>query len=127
MNQIIELKLSFEDVFKFKLDIDKNVQDASFTADLGLLDDNYFDRVKGTGVIIYHFSFRFSNFGNLYTLINPPSEKSKYYKEILHCQMILKNTGFIFIDANELDELYDGLNQPFEPGLTWWTRYFDYL
>lgn len=127
MKQIQELKKEFESVFKFQLDIDKNVQDASFTTDLGLLDDKYYDRKTGTGALRYLFSFRFSNFGNLFTILNMPDADGDYYKEILSCKEILITSGYIFIDCSELDEHYDGLNEPYENGLTWWTRYFDYL
>lgn len=127
MKLIQEFKKDFESVFKFELDIDKNVQDASFTTDLGLLDDKFYDRKTGTGSLIYIFSFRFSNFGNLFTILNMPDTTGEYYKEILTCKKILNDLGFIFIDSSELDVIYDGLNEPYENGLTWWTRYFDYL
>lgn len=128
MKLIQEFKKQFEDIFKFELDIDKNVQDASFTTDLGLLDEKFYDRKTGTGALRYRFSFRFSNFGKLYTFLNMPTTiDSEYYQEIIDCQSILNDSGFIFIDSFELDELYDGVNEPYETGLTWWTRYFDYL
>lgn len=127
MKLIQEFKKDFESVFKFELDIDKNVQDASFTTDLGLLDDKFYDRKTGTGSLRYIFSFRFSNFGNLFTILNMPDTCEEYYKEILTCKKMLNDLGFIFIDLSELDVIYDGLNEPYENGLTWWTRYFDYL
>ncbi len=127
MKLIQEFKKEFESVFKFQLDIDKNVQDASFTTDLGLIDETYYDRKTGTGALSYKFAFRFSNFGNLYTVLNMPDLNSEYYKEILICREILKDSEFIFIDSSELDEEYDGVNEPYEKGLTWWIRYFDYL
>lgn len=127
MKLIQEFKSEFESVFKQVLDIDKSVQDASFTTDLGLLDDHYYDRKTRTGSLVYIFSFRFSNFGNLFTVLNEPGSNEKYYNEILICKNRLTDSGFIFIDALELDETYDGINEPYEKGLTWWTRYFDYL
>jgi len=127
MKLIQDFKKDFESILKFQLDIDKNVQDASFTTDLGLLDDNYYDRKTGTGALKYFFSFRFSNFGNLFTIVNMPDVNDEYFKEIMHCKKLLGNKGFIFIDLTELDEVYDGVNEPYENGLTWWTRYFDYL
>jgi hypothetical protein len=127
MKLIQEFKNDFESVFKIELDIDKNVQDASFTTDLGLLDEKFYDRKTGTGALRYIFSFRFSNFGNLFTILNMPDKNDKYYTEILTCRKILENSKFVFIDLSELDELYDGVNEPYENGLTWWTRFFDYL
>jgi hypothetical protein len=127
MNLIKEFKKDFEFIFKLQLDIDNNVQDASFTTDLGLLDEDYYDRKTGTGALRYIFSFRFSNFGNLFTILNMPDINGTYYNEILTCKKILIDSGFICIDTSELDDIYDGVNEPYENGLTWWTRYFDYL
>ncbi|WP_431167709.1 hypothetical protein [Tenacibaculum halocynthiae] len=124
---IQEFKNDFESVFKIELDIDKNVQDASFTTDLGLLDEKLYDRKTGTGALRYIFSFRFSNFGNLFTILNMPEKNDEYYTEILTCRKIIEDSQFVFIDLSELDEIYDGVNEPYENGLTWWTRFFDYL
>lgn len=127
MKMVQEFKNDFESVFKIELDIDKNVQDASFTTDLGLFDERFYDRKTRTGSLRYIFSFRFSNFGNLFTILNMPDKKDKYYTEILTCRKILEESEFVFIDSSELDEIYDGVNEPYENGLTWWTRFFDYL
>lgn len=127
MKLIQGFKNDFESIFKFELDIDTMVQDASFTTDLGLLDENYYDRKTGTGTMKYVFSFRFSNFGKLYTILNLPKKDEDYYNEINICRQKLNESGFIYIDSSELDVIYDGLNEPYENGLTWWTRFFDYL
>ena len=127
MKNLQEVKVEFETIFGFELDIDKNVQDASFTSDIGLLDDSFYDRKTGTGALRYIFSFRFSNFGNLYTVKGVNNPKNVYKDKIDKCNQILGEKGFVFIDGSEVDEEYDGLNKPFEEGLTWWTRYFDYL
>ena len=95
MKLIQEFKKEFESVFKFELDIDKNVQDASFTADLGLLNDKFYDRKTGTGSLRYIFSFRFSNFGNLFTIINLPDINGEYFKVIMNCKKILNDKGFV--------------------------------
>jgi hypothetical protein len=39
----------------------------------------------------------------------------------------IETQGFTFVDADDLEETYDGKNEPFENKLTWWTRFFDYL
>ena len=62
------LLAELESITGYELDIDRNVQDASFLTDIGLLDSRYYDRAKRSGAIYFIFSFRFSNFGRLFTL-----------------------------------------------------------
>ena len=125
IKKVVSFKNDFEKIFGFKLDLDKQVQDASFIADLRLLEERK-DSAR-TVFLSYTFCFRFSNFGNLFTVMNMPKEKEKYYSEIMACRQILDENGYIYIDQDELEEIYDGVNEPYEEGLTWWTRFFDYL
>jgi hypothetical protein len=114
-----------------KLDVDRNVQDASFLTDIGLLSDRYYDRKKRAGVIYYMFSFRFSNFGRLFTLHG--GESGERYQEfhLSECIDLIKSRGFVYIRADDLDSPYDGINGSDNPisgsPLTWWIRFFDYI
>ncbi len=121
------IKPELERIMGVTLDIDKNVQDASFLTDLGLLDDRNYDREKGAGLISYLFSIRFSNFGRMFTIISSewPENKEKY--NLSKVIKYLEGKKYKYIPEAELNETYDGVNEPFEPKLTWWIRYFDYL
>ena len=126
-NEVMSIKPDLEIISGVTLDIDKNVQDASFLTDIGLLDDRYYDREKGSGALSYLFSIRFSNFGRMFTLIGsewPENEKKYNLSKVIE---YLQERDYKYIPEAELDEPYDGINEPFEPNLTWWIRYFDYL
>ncbi|MDO5639743.1 MAG: hypothetical protein Q4G28_07720 [Neisseria sp.] len=70
-------------------------------------------------------SVRFSNFGNLATLIFE-EQLAENAKPIIVDS--LSKHGFTFVDARELmNEAYDGImsSDPCIP--TWWVRYFDWI
>ena len=127
MKILQEIKSELDEVFDFQLDIDCNVQDASFTTDIGLLDESSYNRKTQSGLLNYIFSFRFSNFGNFYIVDEINNSNKVYTNKIDKCIEILNSKGFILINSSELNEEYNGINKPFEKELTWWTRYFDYL
>ncbi|MCH7227165.1 hypothetical protein [Haloferula sp. A504] len=117
-----------ERILGIKLDVDRNVQDASFLTDVGYLDDRYYDRQKGVGALSYLFSFRFSNFGRMFTLFGSDLDDGGGTKtNVMAAKRYIEDRGFTFVDADELEELYDGKNEPFDNKLTWWVRFFDYL
>ena len=125
--EVESIKPELEQITGVILDIDKNVQDASFLTDLGLLDERYYDREKECGALSYLFSIRFSNFGRMFTVICSewPENKEKYnLDKVIE---YLQERKYKYIPEMELHEPYDGVNKPFEPNLTWWIRYFDYL
>jgi hypothetical protein len=114
-----------------KLDVDRNVQDASFLTDIGLLSDRYYDRKTGTGVIYYIFAFRFSNFGRLFTLHGGEWEERHQEFHLTECTELIKSRGFVYVRAEDLESPYDGINGSDNPidgsPLTWWIRFFDYI
>ena len=121
------LKEKLEKLASFSLDIDENVQDASFITDIGILNENYYDRKSRSGAIVYHFAFRFSNFGNMFTLILSEDFGVEEKYNLKECTSYLISCGLKYIPASELHVDYDGLNKPHKKGFTWWVRYFDYL
>lgn len=128
MEEIDAMLPELERVFGLKLDVDRNVQDASFLTDVGYLDDRYFDREKGGGALSYLFCFRFSNFGKMFTLFGSDlDEGSDTSAKVATAKQYIDSQGFVFVDADELEEIYDGKNEPFDDKLTWWIRFFDYL
>jgi hypothetical protein len=119
--EVEHLKPQLEQALGVELRLDKGVQDASFFADLGLL----VEQREPSGVIYlsYEICFRFSWFSKLYT-IHGNTWESRMNNEAAG---FLKRAGFTYVPAEALAEPYDGFNTPYEPGLTWWVRYFDYL
>ena len=114
-----------------KLDVDRNVQDASFMTDVGLLDDRYYDRTSGTGAIYHVFAFRFSNFGRLFTLHGAEWEQRFDELNLGQCLDLIRSRGFVYVAVDDLDVAYDGVNGADNPisgtPLTWWIRFFDYI
>ena len=120
-----------EAIIGYKLDFDRNVQDASFMTDVGLLDAEYYNRATGTGAMYYVFSFRFSNFGRLFTLHGSEYEQRFQELHLDQCLDVIRSRGFVYVSADELDTAYDGINGANNPisgtPLTWWIRFFDYI
>ena len=120
-----------EAIIGHKLDVDRNIQDASFMTDVGLLDDRYYDRASRTGAICYVFSFRFSNFGRLFTLHGGEWKRKFDELNLGQCVELIQSCGFVYVAADDLDAAYDGINGADNPisgaPLTWWTRFFDYI
>lgn len=110
-----------------KLDMDQNVQDASFTTDLFVLEEGARDPVTNSVAHVYKLAIRFSNFGNLVTIFTNSVRRTLSDYPVARLETILKEHGFDPVPADQLNVPYDGKNVPFENGLTWWTRYFDYL
>ncbi|MDJ1479969.1 hypothetical protein QNI16_05685 [Cytophagaceae bacterium YF14B1] len=124
MKEIEQIKNEFESLLNVSLDLDRYVEDASFLTDLGLIEERIVNQRK---IRIYPFCFRFSNFGRLFTLIGELSEGTSKKYQLDSLTKRIEQKGFVFIPYEELDTLYNGINQPPYKGFTWWTRYFDYL
>ena len=67
---------------------------------------------------------RFSNFGSLATFTLEELLPDNARRIIVES---LSRNRFVFVDAEELDEPYDGVMSPNESVSTWWIRYFDWL
>ena len=102
-------------------DLDDNVQDASFFADIALHAPS-----QKRNVIDTVFGLRFSCFGNLFTRLGPTGEGS--LPDTIAAQIIDEATaaGFIYIPIASLDEPYTGSNAIFLRE-NWWYRFFEYL
>ena len=124
---LLSFKERLEKLTSSTLDIDKNVQDASYITDIGILNERYYDRKKQSGVIVYHFAFRFSNFGNMFTLMLSKDFGVEEKYNLKECISYLTSCGLKYIPESELQTDYDGINKPHRKGFTWWVRYFDYL
>jgi len=105
--EVISIKPDLEKITGITLDIDKNVQDASFLTDLGLLDDRYYDREKKSGALSYLFSIHFSNFGRMFTIMGSewPENENKY--SLIKVIDFLQHRDYKYIPEPELHEPYD--------------------
>lgn len=129
--EVLSLAPSLESIVGQKLDVDRNVQDASFVTDIGLLDDREYDRRSDTGSLCYIFAVRFSYFGRLFTLHGDEWKERFDEFELGNVKEFLSSREFVYVCSDELDAPYDGLNSPENPisgePITWWRRFFDYL
>lgn len=121
IDEIRSLKMEVDRVLGVPTRLDDQVQDASFFADLGVL--KQLPSPDKTLVLSYDFCLRFSWFSRLFTVFG--DRWTEY--DMSRIFEVLNKNGFVYVPSSELDELYDGINEPFETGLTWWIRYFDYL
>ena len=72
------------------------------------------------------FEIRFSSFGRLVSIV--ATEQWLEHRDVNLNEIVdlLKRNRFQYVDANELQAPYDGLNHRCRD-LSWWTRYFDYF
>ena len=128
LHELEAIKPQIEVVVGRELDIDPNVEDATYLTDIGLLDDRYYNRKARTGAWVFLFAFRFSCFGWMFTVHGTEwRERSKEWNldEVIR---FLKDWGFAYIPEDELRVPYDGPNKWSVGGpATWWTRFFDYV
>ncbi len=121
MAEIECAKVALENILRCDLHLDKDVQDASFLADLGVLVQQTTE--TGSTYFSYDICYRFSWFSKLFTIYGNRWEEY----EIEKARGLLHDHGFSYVSEEDLQAPYDGLNQPYEKGLTWWARFFDYL
>ncbi|MEQ8473872.1 MAG: hypothetical protein RIC35_21930 [Marinoscillum sp.] len=122
--QVTKLVNELEKTFDLSFVLDDQVQDASFFADIRIPHE-----LVNNPRTDLEYSLRISNFGNLST-INFQDE----YSEATTNKFIeaFKRTGFSYVNADELDNDYDGTFKQFrnsqgEYSSTWYIRYFDYI
>lgn len=75
----------------------------------------------------YQFTIKFSNFSKLYTIVDTEPSELKYSREKVKC--IVNAHNWNYVESSELHEPYNGKNEKlkWEPLITWYTRFFDYL
>lgn len=110
------------------LEVDRQVQDASFLADLYVLSPAA--RVnEWTMALYFDLCVRFSAFGRLFTVFTHAGRLNDARFDLARIVETVRERGFHYVPAGELREPYDGANEALrgDPGISWWTRYFDYL
>lgn len=121
ISRVRELVPELESTLHSTLRLDEGIQDASFFADVGVLEK----QPRSDGIVHhrYRICIRFSWFGDMFTIWGENVSEYNTSEAI----RVLRERGYKFVPASELDEPYDGVNKPYESGLTWWVRYFDWL
>lgn len=128
MERVKNIKKLIENKTGYKFEIDEYVQDASFFTELFILEKSQKEaKENGEGYALsYELAIRFSSFGNLVTIIMNPNDGETKYNTVSLIN-ILKDNGYTYIVAENLNEPYDGKNKVLVGEYTWWGRFFDYL
>ncbi|HEY8607192.1 MAG TPA: hypothetical protein VIM12_08785 [Noviherbaspirillum sp.] len=120
------LKKDLDGLLGIALELDTQVQDAYFFAQLMHL----FLAGDAAGYLLI---VRFSSFGNMFSAWlesqNPSNVGARLdVREILDIvERVVASKGYTFIPPEALDRIYDGRNSfSHSPELTWWDRFFDY-
>ena len=125
VNRVRALRAIVEGIVGRRFEIDDNVQDASFFADLGLYEEH--KNSRGSVVRQAVLAVRFSCFGNLFTVWSTCHDSVKLSQEVIDAVIkAVSDRGYTYVPAEELDSEYNGTN-PHLRGSSWWIRFFDYL
>jgi hypothetical protein len=121
INRVRALKPECDHIAGRVFDLDDNVQDASFFADIALHAPS-----QQRNVIDTVFGLRFSCYGDLFTQLGPTG--AERLPEVIAKQVINLTVakGFVFVPAEVLEEPYIGENKIFLSE-NWWYRFFEYL
>lgn len=124
MKRVEDLKPKLNAIVGKPLELDLNVQNASFFADLFIIEPP----IYGGSMYHYVLGIRFSSFGNFFTVwSNSVSEKIGEAK-ITEVIAETEAAGFVYVDAATLEQEYTGKNQYLAGDVgNWWCRYFDYI
>jgi len=124
MKRVEDLKPKLNAIVGKPLELDLNVQDVSFFADLSIIEPP----IYGVNMLHYVLGIRFSSFGNFFTVwSNSISEKIDDAK-ITEVIAETEAAGFVYVDAETLEQEYTGKNQYLTGDVgNWWRRYFDYM
>ena len=127
LGEVVHRQAHWESIFKTKLALDKDVQDASHFAELSVFSEPKWDAQRGNNVIRGLLNIRFSNFGRMVSIGGYELER---WEAVLPAfRKTLEDQKFVVISSEDLDEPCDGPG-PRGSGwgnLTWFGRFFDYL
>ncbi|MBD2102670.1 hypothetical protein [Leptolyngbya sp. FACHB-261] len=106
--------------------LDENVQDASFFTELSIRQSEL-EYMAGIGnVILTVLAIRFSAFGKLFTVWSNSTKEKVNRNLIDEVVATLQDHGYVYVDADALQESYTGSHTDFKD-TTWWLRFFDYI
>jgi hypothetical protein len=119
------VKSKLEKVLGQQLEMDKNVQDASFFTELAWHTPER--HIVGIGLTkLTYVAIRFSAFGRFVTICGNVPEAPLAAGLVDELVKVLSTAGFTYIPAEVLAEKYDGCVRGAPEDTTWWDRYFDY-
>lgn len=118
MKRVRSLKPELEQIVGRHLDIDENVQDASFFTELAA-------HVPGEDSIETAITIIFSAFGGLFTIWSSmPNEIPE--AAVQKAVDAVQRHGFRYVDTESLEEAYCGTNPVFQHS-RWIDRFFSYI
>jgi len=124
------LKPHAERILGQPLKLDDQVQDASFFAELFVLEDGAINPY-GSTALVFKIAIRFSAFGKMATIHTNSTASDVQKYPVAQLAKLLEQHGFEYIPAEFLNEPYDGKLKALGHGLgmdcTWWCRFFDYM
>ncbi|MBC7806911.1 MAG: hypothetical protein H7145_12260 [Akkermansiaceae bacterium] len=116
------IKPRLERIVGRELQIDRDVQDASFFTDLGWIQLS--DKSPTWNTI---FAVRFSTFGKLTTIWSVCPDDQKVSQNVMvRVTKELLASGYRHVDKPLLCERYDG-RHPLSANANWFNRFFDYI
>jgi len=118
MKRVRSLELELEQVIGRQLEVDENVQDASFFTELACHVPSE-DRIETAIAII------FSAFGDLFTIWGsvPGEIPESVMQKVISA---VQKHGFRYVDTESLAEAYSGTNPVFQHS-RWIDRFFSYI
>jgi len=121
MPAVEALVWDLERILGVMLKVDDQIQDASYFAEL-------YNRHLNRGKNYWETSigFLFSSFGHLFTHGSNTERERPPDDAIRRAVEFIESKGFVFVDADQLDERYDGIMTGLHDR-TWMDRYFSYL
>jgi hypothetical protein len=124
LGEVAHLKPYAENILETYLQLDTQVQDASYFTALESLDPRYYDPKKG-GALVELIGIRFSAFDRMVTIFG--TELGKWEAKIPVLNELLLKRGYLVVPHEELEIKYDGIHTRGTENWTWYTRFFDYL
>lgn len=118
LENVLMIKPLLEKALNVPLELDASAQDATFTCNLGSLQDDGGIRRRD-----YSVCFTFSNFGKLCLVWGKQAWLTRHEAAVNSAKTILTEHGSVVVRPHEVGELYDGDHAEWE-GLTWLDRFF---
>lgn len=118
LDKVVQIKPLLERVLNVPLELDASAQDATFTCNLGCLQDDSGNRRQD-----YSVCLTFSNFGKLCLMWGEQEWLARHNAAISAAATILTEHGFAPVRPHEIGDIYDGDHDEWV-GLTWLDRFF---
>jgi len=123
MKRVENLKPKLNVIVGKPFELNANAQDASFFSELAILEPPIYGATSNH----YFWGIGFSSFGNFFTVWSKSISGKIGDVKIAEVIAEIEVAGFVYIDAETLEQKYTGKNQLLADLKNWWSRYFDYL